>query len=270
MKDLTKYPVVKELGNALLLLKKNPFWLVIASIIDALFFLAWGFFTTPVSDKIIEHSVLLANQLSEILKQQPGRVPTGLLSKLFSTEMWPYTAKLITLILLLFAIIYLLYCIFHGSSWWMATHIAGEKKTYKHYFLGFAKINLLWIACFILYKFLDLIAGLRHVLVQKIVPGTPNIAGNVLFGLILVVGVAAVFSYPFLRAKTLFATPLSTSIPLIVLSASLYFCAQFILNMIGKININAALLFGLLILFPTMNLIRVYITRVLRNVHPHT
>jgi hypothetical protein len=269
LKDLTKYPVVSELGNAFVLLKKNPFWLVIASVIDALFFLAYGFFTTPISDKILEHSVLLANQLSELLKQQPGRVPTGLLSKLFSGEMWPYTAKLLTLIFVLFVIIYFIYTIFHGSSWWMATHIAGEKKSYRKYFLGFAKLNLLWISCFILYKFLDLIAGLRQVLIEKIMPGTPNIAGGVLFGLLLLLGISAVFSYPFLKAKTLFKTPLRTSIPLIILSASLYFCAQFILNMIGKLNVNMAMLFGLVILFPTMNLIRVYITRVLRHVHPH-
>ncbi len=268
MKDLTKYPVVSELGNAFILLKKNPFWLVIASVIDALFFLAYGFFTTPVSDKILAHSVLLANQLSDMMRQQ-GRVPTGILVKLFSPELWPYTAKLLTLIFVLFVVIYFIYVIFHGSSWMISTQIAGGKGTYGKYMLGFAKINLLWMLCYIIYKLFDVIAGLRHVLINKIVPGTPNIAGNVLFGILAVVFVAAIFSYPQLKAKTLFKIPLRVSIPLIVLSTSIYLCAQFILNMISKANLNAALLFGLIILFPTINLIRVYIIRVLSHVHAH-
>lgn len=268
MKDLMKYPVVSELGNAFILLKKNPFWLVIASLIDAVFFLAWGFFTTPVSDKILAHSVLLANQFSDMMRQQ-GRIPTGLLSKLFGPELLPHTAKLLTLIFVLFVVIYIIYVIFHGSSWMIATQIAGEKWSYRKYMIGFAKINLLWISCYIIYKFLDVIAGLRYVLINKIAPGTPNIAGNVLFGILAVVFVTAIFSYPQLKAKTLFKTPLRTSIPLIVLSTSIYLCVQFILNMISKANISAALLFGLIILFPTMNLIRVYIIRVLKHVHAH-
>lgn len=269
MKDLSKELVVRELITTLSLFRKNPFWLVIASVIDALFFLAWGFFTTPVSDKILAHSVLLANQLSDMMRQQ-GRVPTGLLVKLFGPELWPYTAKLLTLIFVLFVVSYLIYTIFHGSSWMIATQIAGEKRTYGKYMLGFAKINLLWMLCYIIYKFFDVIAGLRHVLINKIAPGAPNIAGNVLLGILAVVFVSAIFSYPQLKAKTLFKTPLRVSIPLIVLSTSIYLCAQFILNMISKANLNTALLFGLIILFPTMNLIRVYITRVLSHVHAHT
>lgn len=272
LKDLTKYLVVSELGNAFILLKKNPFWLVIASVIDALFFLAYGFFTTPVSDKILEHSVLLANQLSELLKQQPGRVPTGLLSKLFSGEMWPYTAKLLILIFVLFAIIYIIYAIFHGSSWWMATHIAGEKKAYKPYFMGFAKINLLWIGCYLLYKFLDLIISLRQLLIEKILPGTPNIAGNILTGLFAIVVITAILSYPLLKMKTLFITPVKTTLPMLIIGASLFLIAwQTIpITIIGKLTGKLALgqLVGLIILFPTMNLIRVYFTRVLRHVHP--
>jgi len=266
VKDLSKELVVKELGNAFILLKKNPFWLVIASVIDAVFFLAYGFFTTPVSDKIIEHSVLLTNQLSDLLRQTGG-VPTGLLAKLFGPELWPYTAKLLSIILILFVVIYILYVIFHGSSWWMATHIAGEKEKYGKYMAGFAKINLFWIACLIIYRFLDVIISLRYLLIQKIAPGAPNIAGKVLFAVLLLAVIAAFFSYPFLKIKTLFKTPMRTSIPLIILSTSIYLCAQFILNMIGKANVNAALLAGLIILFPTMNLIRVYATRVLSHVH---
>ncbi len=271
MKDLSKLLVVKELGNAFVLLKKNPFWFVIASIIDALFFLAYGFFTTPVSDKILEHSVLVANQLSEMMRQQ-GSIPTGLLAKLFEPELWPYTAKLLMLIFTLFVVIYVIYVIFHGSSWWMATHIAGEKWAYRKYLLGFAKINLFWIFCYIIYKFLDVIISLRQVLIQKIAPGAPDIAGKVLFALLVVAFVAAIFSYPLLKIKTLFKTPIKTTLPLLIICSSLFLIAwqtipiTIFAKTFNKLQLGQ--LIGLIILFPTMNLIRVYITRVLRHVHP--
>ena len=176
MKDLSKELVVKELISSLFLLKKNAFWLVMAALIDALFFIAWGFFTSPIKEKIVEHSVLIANQLSTIMA---GR-GTGILAHMFSPELRPMTGKLILLILLLFGVMYIIYNVFQGTSWWMATKIAGKNYTYRHYMLGFAKINLVWLAGYTLYKLLDVVISLRHLIIEKISPGAPNIAGKIL------------------------------------------------------------------------------------------
>jgi hypothetical protein len=267
MKDLSKTTIVKELIDSLYSIKKNPFWLIMASLTDALFFLAWGFFTTPVRDKIVEHSVLVANQLSAIVAEQQGKIPTGILKHLIGPQLWPLTAKLLFLIFLLFIIIYLVYNAFHGTSWWMATNIAGEKWTYRQYVLGFAKINLLWITAFIIYKLLDVILGLRYLIIQKFAPGAPNIAGKMLFAALVLLVLAAFFGYPKLKTKTLFATPLRISIPLIILCTSIYLTAQFILNSIGKLSVDAALIAGLLLLFPTITLIKVYAIKVISHVH---
>ncbi len=267
MKDLSKTLVVKELINSLYLIKEQAFWLVMASLTDALFFVAWGFFTTPLKDKIVEHSILLANELSTILA---GEMPTGLLGQLMGPQLRPLTWKLITLIGMLFIVIYIIYNIFHGTSWWMATKIAGQKLTYKKYMLGFARVNLIWITGYVLFKLFDVMISMRHLIIQKLAPGTPNIAGKILFIALLLLGISAFVSYPTLRARTIFKTPINITVPLIIISASMFLTTQFILNNIGKINVDAALVIGLILLFPVMNLIRVYATRVLSHVHPHT
>jgi len=266
MKDLSKELVVKELINSLYLLKKNAFWLVIAALTDAIFFVAWGFFTSPVKNKILEHSVLIANQLSTIMAGKG----TGILAHMFRPELRPMTNKLIRLIFILFAVMYIIYSAFHGTSWWMATKIAGKNYTYRQYMFGFAKINLIWMACYALYKLLDIVISLRHLILEKISPGTPNIAAKMLLILVILIFIAAYLSYPLLKINTLFKTPVKITAPLVILSASIYLTAQFILNNIGKLNVDAALIVGLLLLFPVITLIRVYITRVISHVHTRT
>ena len=139
-----------------------------------------------------------------------------------------------------------------------------------YYMLGFARVNLIWVAGYILFKLLDIIISLRYIVIQKFAPTAPNVAGTMLFVVLIFLALAAFLSYPLLRANTIFKTPLKFSVPLIILSASIFLAAQFILNNIGKINVDAALIAGLILLFPVMNLIRTYAIRVLSNVHAHT
>ncbi len=264
MKDLTKILVVKELINSLQLLKQNSLYFVIAAFLDAAFFFFWGFFTTPVRDAIVAHAVLISNKISEILA---GRQPQGLLFQLFNPDVKPLTYNMIMLILLLFVIIYITYAIFQGTNWWLSRKIAGQKETYRQYFFGFAKINLLWIGLYALYKIIDAIIGIRNVIVQKFAPGTPNILGILVQLLFALVVLAAIFSYPTLKAKTIFKTPLKITIPLVILSASIYLAISYITNLIASISIDAALIAGIILVFPALVLIRVYITRVLTNVN---
>ncbi len=261
-------PAIKELINSLYLIKKHAFWLVIGSMVDALFFIAWGFFTTPVKEKIVEHAILTSNQLSAVLAQD--RTKIGLLGRLFEPTVRPMTIKLLLLILLLFIVIYIIYNIFQGTSWWMATKIAEKEWKYKEYMLGFARVNLIWISAYMVYKFLDVIISLRNLIIQKLAPGTPDIAGNLLLLVLAFIFIAAYFSYPTLKAKTIFKTPIKTSAALIILSTSIYLATQYVLNLISKISTDTALIAGIILLFPAVMLIKTYAIRVLSHVHTRT
>lgn len=271
--NLSQTLVVKELITSLKLLKQNPLFFIIAAFIDAAFFFFFGFITSPVNNAIIAHVVLISNKISELLAQG---VQKGLLYQLFTPEVSPLTYKFLLLILLLFVLIYILYVIFHGTSWWLARNMAGQKETYRKYFFGFAKINLLWMGLYALYKCIDALVGMRHVIVQKFAPGAPNILGTVITIVFAIIAITAIFSYPLLKAKTLFKTAIKISLPLIVLCWSIFIIAWRIPITIslylGHIKYIPEVMYilAIILLFPSFVLIRVYLTRVLTNVHAHT
>lgn len=261
MKDLTKYLPVRELIKSLKLLRKYPFFLIIAAFIDAAFFFVQAFLKTPVSDQIAANTVLIGNKLSPLLAAQE----TGLLAKLFTGEFKPLTGKLIVLILLYFFIVYIVYVIFHGTTWFLASRIAEQKTKYRKYFWQFAKINIFWLGLFVLWKLLDILVGLRRVVIDKFAPGTPNIMGGMLMIALVILCISAVFSYPRFRKKEFFAMPIKTTIPVLILAATSYLVPLFVVNTLGRTP-DTAILLGIIILFPAMVLVKVYLTRVITHV----
>jgi len=63
----------------------------------------------------------------------------------------------------------------------------------------------------------------------------------------------------------IFKTPLKITIPLVILSASIYLAIGFVTNLIAAVSVDAAIIAGITLVFPALVLIRVYITRVLIN-----
>ena len=242
----------------------QPFWLVMACIIDALFFIAYGFFTFPIKEKISENAILIANKLGPMMAEKQA----GILQHLLGPELRGQTGILLILICILFLILYLIYTIFQGTTWWMASQISHQKETYKKYFLGFAKINLIWITGFIIYKILDTFISLRAVLIQKIVPGAPNIAAHILLLALIFLVITAVMSYPKQKAKQIFKTPWKITIPLIALSASIYLTARYIIQLLSTVvPLTFSFLIAMIIIFPIIIYVKVYITRVITHVH---
>ena len=264
--NLEKQLVVKELIQTFSLIKSNALLFVISAFLDAAFFFFSGLFTTPIRDSLVAHAVLLGNELSQLLAGGQG----GLLYKLFSPEISPLTYKALSLMLLLFVVLYAIYVAFQGTSWWLSRTIAGRKDSYRDYFLGFAKINLVWFGLYAIYKVVDLIVGLRYVLVQKLSPGSPNLLGGFMTFLFALLVLTAFFSYATLKKKALFKTALSVSVPLIVLSASIFLALYFIHMQIISFNKDLGLLAGLILVIPSFTVIRIYATRVLTHVHART
>ncbi len=261
MKELSQQKTVKELLMSLKQIKKQPLLFVISSMLDAGFFFFLALITTPARDLLIAHAVLINNKLSGMQPQQGG-----LIGKLFAQEVFPLTLKTAGLLIILFALIYIVYTAFQGTSWWLSRTIAGKKDSFKNYFFGFARINLLWMAIYAAYKLIDTAAGMRHAIVQKLIPGTVNLTGKIIVILFGIACIAALLSYPLLHKKAIFKTPLRTTIPLIGISLSILLTAYFIHTKIGMINNDAGLLAGLIIFIPAITLVKVYTTRVMMNV----
>lgn len=253
--NLEKTKPIHALLSALNHIRAQPFLLVVSSIIDAFFFIAYGFLTTPVLDRIVAQSVLITNELGKAWAAGPT---AGLLKLLILDPIKPLTGKLLILLGILFIVTFLVWVIFQGSSWYFCRHLAKKPVSYKKYLLGFARINLIWIAAYILYKLLDAIIGLRFVLIKKFEPAAINILGTALDALFVLLIITALYSYPSLRELALFRKKITHTLTHLALCATLYFASTFIINQIAKIHLEAGFIAGVVILFPIITLIKTY------------
>ena len=271
MRDLSRAVVIRELLASVDAVRANPLLVFIAAVIDAVFFFAWVFVTTFISDSLIAHAVLISNKLSPLLAQKK----TGLLKYLFEPDISPLTEKFIVLFALFFIVSYALYVIFQAASWWLANSVAGQKQSFRKYFLGFARINLTWFAGYAVFKILDILAGLRYVVIKRFAPDAPDLAGSFLLVLFVFLFIAAWLSYPTFKRKTFFKAPVSVTAPLLFLSLCLFLVGQFIVDNLGNLfllpNLNKVLYYLVLfvlgmLLFSVVVFIKIYNSRVIAHV----
>ncbi|PIN75069.1 hypothetical protein COV18_04910 [Candidatus Woesearchaeota archaeon CG10_big_fil_rev_8_21_14_0_10_37_12] len=257
--------IVRNFAISLKLIKTNLHLFVLACLVDLAFFFSLGLFTAPVKDRISSYAVTLNTQLSQTLASSKGET-VNLLSRLFSLEVSPITNKIIFFVITSFIISYAVFVIFQSTNWWLNKKIANQKIKYEQYAASFAKINLIWLAGYVIYKLIDLTVGLRKVFIEKIAPGAPSPSEQLIFVLFIFMCIAAWFSYPELKAKALFKTPIKKSAQLIIFAGVLYGLLQLILFVIGKVNPAGATIIGILLILPLINFVKILTIKVVSHV----
>jgi hypothetical protein len=239
-------------------IKERPSLTVFASVTDALFFIALGLFTSPVSVIMVEQFSKIAQEFSKgIAQEQPE-----LFSVLANSNI---TTALFVNILIYFAIIFATYVVIQGTSWWIAKKYFDSPK-YLKTILVFAKINLFWFVLFIIYKLTDFMLNLRYRLLESLQPGTIDIAGNVMMILFFIGLGAAAFSYSKEKTFTIFKIPLKKSAIILVTGALLFFIPYAIFYAIGTLSMTVSVWASAIILLPLLTYLRVYLMEEL-NVH---
>lgn len=242
-------------------LKERPSLAVFGAVTDALFFVALGLFTSPVSVIMVEQFSKIAQEFSKgIAQEQPE-----LFNVLANSNV---TTALFVNIMIYFAIIFLTYTIIQGTSWFIAKKYFHSPKYFKT-IITFAKINLFWFALFIVYKLTDFLFNLRFRLLESLQPGTIDIAGNIMMILFFVGLGAASFGYAKEQTFTYFKTSFKKSSTILITGALLFFIPYAIFYAIGIINMTASAWASAIILLPLMTYLRVYLMEEL-NVHPRS
>lgn len=252
--------LVRELVDSLVALKKNPLLMLGASVLDLVFLFLYAFVGTFVGDQIAAHAVLIANQVSPMLAQ--GQ--TGILAKLFEGALRPLTFKLLLLMGLFFVLLYVLYVIIQGASWWLSSKTAGQDHKFSKYLSRFAKLNLFWLVLFVLIKLVDVLLGLRFQLVKKFAPGAFNLATPVMTVVFAVLLIIVFLSYPRLYAREFLRTPLLVVLGLLGMCAVLFLVCWFVIDLFS--SVAELQLLSQIILLPIFVLFRVYAIRVISNV----
>lgn len=249
---------MNQLLNAWQRVKERPLLLVFGSITDAIFFISIGLFTAPVSTLMIEQFSKLAQEFSKGLAQSNEQIFTTLATS-------SITFALLSNIAIYFAILFTIYTIFQGTSWYIA-HKYFRKTHYLRSILNFFKINLFWFALYVIYKLLDFLIDLRYRLLERLQPETINIAGHIMLALFFIgLGLA---SFSCAREKTFafFRVPIKKSSELMITGALLFFIPYSIFYALGNINLTLSIILSAFILLPMLTYLRVYLMEEL-NVH---
>ncbi len=254
--NLEKTLLVRELLAGLKNILHNPLLVLGASALDALFIFCYAFVGTFVGDQIAAHVVLISNQISPMIAS--GQ--TGILFKLFEGALQSLSFKLVSLIILFFVLLYLVYIALQGPSWWLASKVAGNKVSFSSYFWKFAKLNLAWLVIFAVWKILDVFFSVRYQLLKKFAPGT-DFAAIIFTALFVFIAVSAFLSYTRLRFFEGVKLPLRVSAGIIGLCLVFLLVAVFVVSQLGRLNADFGLFVSIL-LFPVFVLMRVYAVRV--------
>src|SRR3989338_4809744 len=260
--NLEKQLFVREAINTFDLLRKNKRTVLVASIVDCLFFFFYGLLGGGLNIKIAQ----LITDIGEAII--PGiREGKAVIDLLFAPDVYPMTKSLFLNLFLLVALIYVLYIIFQGVNFWLANNLV-KIKDYKNYVILFAKLNILWLALYVVYQILDLVGTLQEHFI-KIATFTQatswwSISANVLALLLLYFGLISYTKlsikesllFGIRKFKQLFFVMLSSIIIILVLMFLLTNLFNAVINYSNGDKIFFVI--GAIILFPTMFFLRTY------------
>lgn len=237
------------------LLKKEWKLSLLSCIIDGFFIfmlgIISGFLYDPIKQKL---EVIITISFPKI---QQGY---ALMKIIFLEEVFPHTKDLAWLLLALIFAFYIVYVLFQGANWWIAHKISGEKYNLRRYLICFAKVNILWLALFIVYNVLDVINSLRNQFLAKTIQEA-NLWSNIVLSVVLIIIIyAALLSYAKQEFKQKFNGLLRlNNISTFAVIAAILLILQFILINLEKINQTAGLIIGAILLFPIITWTRIYI-----------
>jgi len=234
------------------LLKKNALVWLMCSLIDIVFLFAYGWVTGPVRFKIAAQTL----ELGKAMAQQGN---TGV-SGLFIGPASLATEKLVFLMIILAVLTYVLYVLFQGINWKIASDIAGKKKEWAAYLNGFAKVNILFFLLFIVFFALMIMASIRQTVLEAFGAAGLDLLGYAAVAGILVIAYFAVISYATLDVKK--ALKLGRKKNMLILGSAVFlyfFALNYVLVLLAKQSNAVMFLVGVVLFFPSVTWARVLI-----------
>ncbi len=260
---------IREWITAWRLLARHALVAFASGLIDLVFFLAFAFFTTPVFGKLTTHVIIIGSLVSEQMRAPAGRLRPAVIDTLFQEPVRQYTVQFLGLLLLLAVIVFVLFCLFQGMNWWLATSIAGKKQNWRAFLLGFARVNLLWFGLYALWYCADTVFDLRRLMLEKSL-GQPAPTASIVLAIILAVLIYfAIISYPLLSIRKAFRAGTRGArvlIPAVLLILVHFLAGNLMTQWIARVNTLAMLVIGAVLLFSLLAWSRVYLARMVQRV----
>lgn len=89
--SIARMPVIREWLESWMLLVRNTTFVLASGLVDVVFFIAYGFLTAPVFDKLAEHVIVIGTLVSEQMRVAAGRARPAVIDTLFQQPVSQYT-----------------------------------------------------------------------------------------------------------------------------------------------------------------------------------
>lgn len=247
--------------------RNKPFTIVYQVLFDIIFIFLYGMLVRPFLAKIVE---LLGAFIVELPSSRtgmpslwgiaPGSAAMSYLKDIF----WAYAFAGMGF--------YLLYSLFQGINWKVASGAAGEKMPFYRFMIRFFAVNILWMAAFALLHFLSLYSDISSAVSER-VAGHSGISALQFFvaAMWAVLFYFSAVSYSLLRQKPLAAIKKSFSLGAKRMS---HLLPAFLAAGAAMIIIDTALrsfrglalvIAGIVILLPALAWARIYLSGAVRG-----
>ena len=232
----------------------------IGIITEILFFIVWGFLSSPFIVAMETNLVYLGDEV--ISSNSPDIA--GIMSQS------GYLNKIIFLGVMLLLISFLMYVVFHGFLWKFSFNLKDKKKGYFNYIKKFLLVNLFWLPFFIIYFLINFLFSYMDIVAKRFNPEGLFIFGQVTNIILLIILYFAFLSYVLIdknkiwtSIKKSFAIGFRKSILLMyILMAAVFVIMNLILTQLPQ---SLVIILGVIVIVPFMILSRVFIREVIQN-----
>tara|TARA_Y100000310_G_C20695429_1_gene825356 strand:- start:3079 stop:3936 length:858 start_codon:yes stop_codon:yes gene_type:complete len=248
--------------------------------LDILFLLVYGFvrgapgasgFLGKIYDFIRIFLTLTSQQAKELTLELARKVSIITLINQ-NPLIGKYFYSLLILFILFGIAIYFIYSFMQGSSWYLSfklMHPLSYKKFIKQFFL----VNIPWFLLYTIFLIVEFVNSYRFTILER--AGEANPQGLKIFSIILIIIVFyfAIISYSLIghyRTKTIFKKTFIIGIKNIksligpfILLGIIFTLINYVIIILGNINFLLMLILGILLLFPTITISRIYLKGVI-------
>jgi len=253
-------------------IRRKPIYFIVPLFID-LFFLfifsiVYHFFFRNIMDKIISLLMLTGKSLQGITQNE---MSLNILAN--QQQMNSLIMGIGFWILVLAVLIYLLYCIFQGTSWFIAHKILKEKTNFKDYIKRFFAVNILWHIAFVIIAYFYV----RALIFTNVLKISSNFGTVRIFSLIILIILSyfAFISYVLIKKHKFIESikksfsfgikEFSTIVPMYVLLILGFALIDVLLRLLFMISTTLMIVVGIVLIFPIIVYARIVIISVIEN-----
>lgn len=255
--------------HALTALWTRPLHVLLSCVVDIAFLFLYGFITQFPREQLFIAAGNLTQTFSTLLSAAAATYTTPSLMQLFFDKTaLPFTLMILFWIVILLLIVYALYSVFQGFAWKLA---AGTP-------LGqFAKLCAAWFVPISILNLVVTVIDLRAILVQQVTEQAASTIPHTIFVILIAITVyffilaTAIIKDSWKHASkmafVLGTRKLDTLIPAAALLVGTVLVVNALIMWTFVQNSIAGSILGILLVFPGLFVIRVYIARVMEALH---